>query len=150
MSDTQPSWLDSRREQVFPVLTPAELHRLARFGERRSYAAGEVIYAAGEAGRGLALILHGEVAVTYRGRGGRAEPLVTPVAGSFLGELAQISGRPALVEATAQTEVQAVLIPPDRLPALFVEATRPVYAQFEASVGKDFLDFAKQQLGSAA
>jgi TRAP-type C4-dicarboxylate transport system substrate-binding protein len=34
--------------------------------------------------------------------------------------------------------------------ALFVEATRPVYAQFEASVGKDFLDFAKQQLGSAA
>jgi tripartite ATP-independent transporter DctP family solute receptor len=34
--------------------------------------------------------------------------------------------------------------------ALFVEATRPVYAQFEASVGKDFLDFARQQLGSAA
>jgi tripartite ATP-independent transporter DctP family solute receptor len=34
--------------------------------------------------------------------------------------------------------------------ALFVEATRPVYAQFEGSVGKDFLDFARQQLGSAA
>jgi C4-dicarboxylate-binding protein DctP len=34
--------------------------------------------------------------------------------------------------------------------ALFDEATRPVYAQFEASVGKDFLDFARQQLGSAA
>jgi len=33
--------------------------------------------------------------------------------------------------------------------ALFVEATRPVYAQFEASVGKEFLDFARQQLGSA-
>jgi tripartite ATP-independent transporter DctP family solute receptor len=33
--------------------------------------------------------------------------------------------------------------------ALFVEATRPVYQQFEASVGKDFLDFARQQLGSA-
>jgi C4-dicarboxylate-binding protein DctP len=33
--------------------------------------------------------------------------------------------------------------------ALFVEATRPVYQQFEASVGKEFLDFAKQQLGSA-
>jgi tripartite ATP-independent transporter DctP family solute receptor len=33
--------------------------------------------------------------------------------------------------------------------ALFVEATRPVYAQFESSVGKDFLDFARKELGSA-
>ena len=33
--------------------------------------------------------------------------------------------------------------------ALFVEATRPVYGQFEASVGKDFLDFARKELGSA-
>ena len=40
------------------------------------------------------------------------------------------------------------LTPADK--ALFVEATRPVYAQFEASVGKDFLDFTRQQLGSAS
>ncbi|HET7882456.1 MAG TPA: TRAP transporter substrate-binding protein [Acetobacteraceae bacterium] len=33
--------------------------------------------------------------------------------------------------------------------ALFVEATRPVYQQFEASVGKEFLDFARSELGSA-
>ena len=39
------------------------------------------------------------------------------------------------------------LSPADK--ALFVEATRPVYQQFEASVGKDFLDFTRQQLGSA-
>jgi C4-dicarboxylate-binding protein DctP len=31
----------------------------------------------------------------------------------------------------------------------FVDVTHPVYAQFEASVGKDFLDFTRQQLGSA-
>jgi hypothetical protein len=31
----------------------------------------------------------------------------------------------------------------------FVAATKPVYAQFEGSVGKDFLDFTRQQLGSA-
>ena len=39
------------------------------------------------------------------------------------------------------------LTPADK--ALFTEATKPVYAQFESSVGKDFLDFARQQLGSA-
>jgi C4-dicarboxylate-binding protein DctP len=33
--------------------------------------------------------------------------------------------------------------------ALFIEATKPVYAQFESSVGKEFLDFARKELGSA-
>jgi tripartite ATP-independent transporter DctP family solute receptor len=33
--------------------------------------------------------------------------------------------------------------------ALFIEATKPVYAQFESSVGKEFLDFARNELGSA-
>src|SRR5580698_174523 len=40
------------------------------------------------------------------------------------------------------------LTPADK--ALFIEATRPVYGQFEASVGKEFLDFARHELGSAA
>jgi tripartite ATP-independent transporter DctP family solute receptor len=31
--------------------------------------------------------------------------------------------------------------------ALFIEATRPVYAQFEASIGKNFLDLAIKELG---
>jgi TRAP-type C4-dicarboxylate transport system substrate-binding protein len=32
---------------------------------------------------------------------------------------------------------------------LFIDATRPIYAQFEGSIGKPFLDLAMQQLGSA-
>ncbi len=33
---------------------------------------------------------------------------------------------------------------------LFIKATRPVYAQFEASIGKDFLDLAVKELGEPA
>jgi thioredoxin reductase (NADPH) len=121
MSDGMPSWLDSRRDQVFPVLNAAELHCLSRYGEFRRYAAGETVMAAGEVGRGLALILGGEVAITHRGPDGKAAPIVTHKAGSFMGELAQLSGRPALADAKALTDVQAVLIPPDRLRTLFVE-----------------------------
>ena len=33
--------------------------------------------------------------------------------------------------------------------AAFIEATRPVYGQFESSVGKEFLDFTRKELGSA-
>jgi len=33
--------------------------------------------------------------------------------------------------------------------ALFIKATRPVYEQFQSSIGKDFLDLAMKELGSA-
>jgi hypothetical protein len=32
--------IEARREQMFPVLEPEEIERLARFGERKSYMAG--------------------------------------------------------------------------------------------------------------
>ena len=40
--------------------------------------------------------------------------------GHFLGELAQLAGRPALADATALEPVQALIIPPDRLRALLI------------------------------
>src|SRR5690348_5134899 len=39
MADPQPSVLDTRFDQMFPVLSEAEIGRLRRFGEIRSYAA---------------------------------------------------------------------------------------------------------------
>jgi hypothetical protein len=35
--------IDARRDQTFPVLEPAEIERMARFGERKTYIAGERI-----------------------------------------------------------------------------------------------------------
>jgi thioredoxin reductase (NADPH) len=40
--------------------------------------------------------------------------------GSFLGELAQLSGRPSFVDARAKEPVEALIIPSERLPALFI------------------------------
>jgi thioredoxin reductase (NADPH) len=40
--------IETRREQMFPVLEPEEIERLARFGERKSYMAGERMVATGE------------------------------------------------------------------------------------------------------
>ena len=121
MMGPTPSWFENRREQVFPMLSEAELRRLARFGEVRDYAAGEVIAAAGQVSHGLTLVLRGEAVINNRAPCAEVEQLVTCPAGSFMGELAQISGRPALVEAKALTDMQAVRIPSDRLPMLFVE-----------------------------
>src|SRR4029077_11693919 len=69
---------------------------------------------------GLTIILAGEVDVTQRDGSGHGTPIVTHEAGGFMGELAQLAGRPALVDATAQTIVEALIIPPDRLRALLI------------------------------
>lgn len=121
MSEAQPSKLANREAQMFPALAPAELGRLARFGERRAFRSGDFLVRAGDVGHGLTLILEGEVAITHRDAHGRTEAIVTHGQGAFMGELAQLSGRPSLVDAQATQDVDAVLIPPDRLRALFVE-----------------------------
>ncbi len=51
---------------------------------------------------------------------GRRELIVTHGAGSFMGELAQLAGRPALVDAHARTPVEALTIPSDQLRALLI------------------------------
>ena len=121
MADPQQSIIAERGAQMFPTLNAAELDRLKRFGTCSRFAAGEYLARTGEAGQGLMLILSGEVEVTQQQKPGHEGlHIVTHEAGSFLGELAQLSGRPALVDAVALTDVQVVIVPPDRLRALLV------------------------------
>jgi len=113
--------IDARRDQMFPVLEPAEVGRLWRFGELKSYAAGDRIVATGEIAPGAFVVLAGRLDVTRRGMLGHSELIVTHGPGSFMGELAQLSGRPSLVDADAKEAVEALLIPPRRLRDLLVE-----------------------------
>jgi thioredoxin reductase (NADPH) len=103
--------IETRYEQMFPRLAEADVERLRRFGDARSYVAGERLATAGEVSPGLYVVLSGEVAVTQQGLLGPAEPIVTHGPGSIMGELAQLAGRPALVDAHATTPVEAVVIP---------------------------------------
>ena len=119
MTDARQQLIATRGAQMFPRLTDEELARLARFGEPRHFAAGEMLARVGQAGLGLFLILDGQVEVYQDERGVRT-PIVTHEHGNFMGELAQLSGRPYLVNAVALTDVEAVAIPPDRLRALLI------------------------------
>ena len=109
-----------RREQAFPVLTEAEIARLARFGEARSFAPGEALFRAGEAGHGLMVLKRGRVTVSLADPSGGRRRIASQGAGTFLGEIAQVSGRASLVDACAVEEVEALAIAPDRLRALLV------------------------------
>jgi thioredoxin reductase (NADPH) len=114
------SIIETRRDQIFPVLDALEIERVRRFGKVHSYNPGEALARVGERGLGIAIILDGQVDCTLRGPSGRREPIVSAGAGAFIGELAQLTGRPALIDAHAHGSVEALIIPPDQLRALLI------------------------------
>jgi len=119
MAESPEPIVETRSRQMFPTLAPAEVERLRRFGQPRGYKDGEALVKVGEAGHGLTVVLSGEVAISQND-GGVRTPIVTHAAGGFMGELAQLSGKPALVDAHAVGEVEALVIAPERLRALLV------------------------------
>ena len=121
MSQSVHPLIEARRDQMFPVLEAAEIGRLWRFGELKSYAAGERIVATGEIAPGAFVILTGRVDIMQSGGLGHSQLIVTHGPGSFMGELAQLSDRPSLVDAYAKEKVEALVIPPRRLRDLLVE-----------------------------
>lgn len=111
---------NSRLHQTFPILSDAEMARIASFGSVQRFARGERLFTAGETGAGMFVLLKGVVAVTQRDGLGHVVPIARQGPGEFLAEVGQLSGRPALVDGHADEEVEALVVPPDRLRALLV------------------------------
>ena len=121
MATPKRSIIETRRDQVFPVLDSAEIERIRRFGTIQSYAAGDSLAEVGKPTDGLKVILSGTVnVVQHNTSSGDGDLIVTYGRGSFLGELGQLSGRPVLVNARAESPVDALVVPPDRLRALLI------------------------------
>lgn len=119
MTDTAAP-LDLRRPQMFPTLAKAEVERLCPFGQRRRFADGDAVVTTGQSGVGMIVLLSGQVEITQRGDNGVDHPVVTHGPGSFMGELAQLSGRPSLVDGRARGEVEALVMAPEKLRAVLI------------------------------
>ena len=117
---TLPSSLESRREQLSPLLTEAEIARISRFGTPRRYVSGERLYAAGEPSPGLFVVLKGTVRTDLRDGLGHVVPFSSRGRGQFLGEVSALAQRTSLVDAYAEQDVEALLLPPDQLRALII------------------------------
>ncbi len=112
--------IDARRAQMFPTLGAADEARLKRFGEIRHFPAGSMVVKAGEKSPGLVFVLSGRLEVSQSSVLGR-EVIIEHGPGNFLGELAQLSDRPALVDAVALTDLEAIVVPPRALRDLLVQ-----------------------------
>ncbi len=114
------SAMHPRHDQTFPTLTDREIERLRRFGSLRHYSDGEKLFEAGKPGPGMFVILSGHVAITQHDGMGHVTPVVDQGPGQFLAEIAQLSNRAALVDGTAEGDVEVLLIPPPGLRALLI------------------------------
>jgi thioredoxin reductase (NADPH) len=112
--------IERRRDQMFPDLEPFEIERMRRFGECRTFEPGDKLFTAGQIGPGLIVIPCGKVEVTRNDGLGNRHEIVIHGSGQFLGELAQMAGRPSLADATALEPVHSIIIAPDRLRALLI------------------------------
>src|SRR5271169_6608292 len=120
MASPPKSIIERRRDQVFPDLEPFEIERMRRFGECRIFQPGDKLFTAGQIGPGLIVIPCGKVEITRNDGLGNRHEIVTHGPGQFLGELAQMAGRPSLADATALEPVHSIIIAPERLRALLI------------------------------
>src|SRR5271170_3031666 len=113
MSGFTESITDTRREETFLELEPAEIERARRFGQVRRYGAGEPLFKIGEVGHGMFVVLSGKVDLIREDEAVGRKVFHTSGPGSIIGELAQLAGRPALVDGYAREPVEGLHIPPD-------------------------------------
>jgi thioredoxin reductase (NADPH) len=112
--------MESRREQMFPRLAPSEIDRLRRFGEERHIAQGEPLFVTGDVAPGMFVLVSGSAEVKRRDPLGHLAPVVVQRPGEFVGEIGQLSGSPAMVDACAVDDVEALLISPQNLRSLLI------------------------------
>ena len=112
--------IDPRDERMFPKFAAGEIDRLIRFGQVQRYAKDQPLFVTGEVAPGTFVLRSGRAKVTRRDPLGRLAPIVEQGPGDFTAELGQLSGRPALVDAHAVDDVEALLIPAENLRAVMI------------------------------
>ena len=113
------SIFDRRHDQMFPELDATEIERMRRFGDSHSYAAGEAVFTTGQVGPGLVVVLTGHIKVIRHDPTGDSL-IITYGPGQFMGELAQMAGRPSLADGIAEGPLEALIVAPERLRALLI------------------------------
>ena len=115
--------IDTRHDQMFPVLDAAQIATASRFasGPAQDFAPGEPIFTIDAAAGPSWLVLKGSIEVTRRDGLDGSAPVTIERAGQFSGEISQLSGRGSLAEGHAGPEgCTALPFDPAHLRALLI------------------------------
>ncbi|HVZ54115.1 MAG TPA: FAD-dependent oxidoreductase [Pseudolabrys sp.] len=100
------SLVDTRFEQIFPVLDPLHIETAVRFasGPARRFAPGELVYDVGVRNSPTWLVCEGSLEISRRDGLHRQSSMVSLSAGQFSGEVSQLAGHGTLAAASAGPE----------------------------------------------
>jgi thioredoxin reductase (NADPH) len=120
MADTTPldqSELGSRRDHIFPTLTPPQIARIASHGSVRAVHAGEVLVDQGRADVPFFVVTSGRIEIRRPDPAGDVL-IVTHGPGQFTGEVNMISGRRSLMRMQAAESGAVIELDRARLQSL--------------------------------
>jgi thioredoxin reductase (NADPH) len=124
-SEAADAFLKSRQDDAFPVLSEATIERLRRYGAISRFKSGELLFEIGKPTPGMFVLLSGGLKISTRDGHHRPVDIITHTErGQFTGEVGQLAGRPAFVDGMALGDVEALLLPPERLRALLVDEAK--------------------------
>jgi thioredoxin reductase (NADPH) len=106
--------LSSRRAQMFPALSDAQMARVAQHAAEVSFEPGGVLFEDGQYGIPFYVVLEGEVEIVRPYRGGE-ELITVHRRGQFTGEAAGLAGRRSLARGVAKTFVRALRMTPGEM-----------------------------------
>jgi thioredoxin reductase (NADPH) len=106
--------LRTRRGQMFPKLTAAQIARLEHHGERRPTHAGEILFDTGDRPRSFFVVIEGDIELLITRKSGY-ELFNTLIPGDFTGELNALRGSAGVVRARAGHDGTLLAIDIERL-----------------------------------
>ncbi|WP_120337427.1 FAD-dependent oxidoreductase [Cryobacterium soli] len=116
-SDLQPSDLPETPDTTgaYPRLTDEQVMLLSQYGERKRLAEGSTLFREGDRDCGLFVVLDGRVRVVQEDPDGEPRVIAVHGRGRFVGDLSMLTGQAVYVTAVAQTDVEVLEVPYDRL-----------------------------------
>jgi thioredoxin reductase (NADPH) len=106
-----------RKDQAFPVLTPAQIARLASHGPKITVRKGQILAEPGDRHRKLFVVLSGSIEIVRPTLQGE-QPLVILTAGHFTGEMNTLRGVGSLARARVHEDGELLAIPDNELRAV--------------------------------
>jgi thioredoxin reductase (NADPH) len=101
---------------AYPRLTDEQILLLSRYGERERLARGTMLFCEGDRDCGLFVLLDGKVQVLQENDPeGASRVIAVHGPGRFVGDLSMLTGQAVYVTAVAQTDVEVLELPFDRL-----------------------------------
>ena len=115
------AFLEGRLHEIFDPLPEVDIPRVARFGAKRSYPDGAMLFEVGKLGPGMILLLSGRVQFGRRDALGRRIPIWDREGpGHLLAEVGQLSGALSLLDLQACGPVEGVVLRPEDIRTLLV------------------------------